>query len=54
MKLKQTFTKIFYKDKDLFNFSDYSKDSKLFDLANEKVIGKMKDEFKRKIISEFA
>ena len=37
----------------MFDFSDYSLDSKLFDPANKKVIGKMKDEFKGKIISEF-
>ena len=43
----------FYKDKDLFDFSDYAQDSKFFDLDNKKVIGKMKDEFKGKIISEF-
>ena len=43
----------FYKDKDLFDFSDYLKDSKFFHLANTKVIGKMKDEFKGKIITEF-
>ena len=44
----------FYKDKNLFDFSDYPLDSKFFDPANEKVIGKMKDEFKGKIINEFA
>ena len=48
----------FYEDKNLFNFSDYSLDSvelhsRFFDLVNKKVIGKMKDEFKGKIISEF-
>ena len=37
----------------MFDFSDYPKDSKLFDLANEKVIGKMKDESEGKIIDEF-
>ena len=41
----------FYKDKDLFDFSDYPQYIKFFDLANEKVIGKTKDEFKRKIMS---
>ena len=30
----------FYKDKDLFDFSYYPKDSKFFDLVNKKVIGK--------------
>ena len=43
----------FYKDTDLFDFSDYLNHSKFFHLANTKVIGKMKDEFKGKIISEF-
>ena len=42
-----------YEDKDLFDFCDYPKDSKFFDSVNKKVIGKMKDEFKGKIISEF-
>ena len=37
-----------YEDKDLFDFSGYSKDSKFFDYVNRKVIGKMKDEFKEK------
>ena len=37
----------------MFNYSDYPKDSKFFDPANKKVIGKMKDEVKGKIISEF-
>ena len=35
----------FFKWKDLFDFSNYSKDSKFFDETNKKVIGKMKDEF---------
>ena len=42
-----------YSDKDLFDFSDYSVNSKLFDETNKKGIGKMKDEFKGEIISEF-
>ena len=36
----------FYRDKNLFDFSDYPLDSKFFDPVNKKVIGKMKDEFK--------
>ena len=40
-------------DKDLFDFSDYSVDSKFYDVTNKKVIGKMKDEFKGKVINEF-
>ena len=43
----------FYKDNDLFDFSDYSQDANFFDPVNKKVIGKMKDESKGKIISEF-
>ena len=43
----------FYKQKDLFDFSNYSKDSKFFDDANKKVIGKMKDEFGGVIVDEF-
>ena len=43
----------FYEDKNLFDFSDYPFDSKFFDPANKKIIGKIKDEFKGKIISEF-
>ena len=33
--------------------SDYPPDSNVFDIFNNKVIGKMKNEFKGKIISEF-
>ena len=43
----------FYEDKNLLEISDYPLDSKFFDLVNKKVIGKMKDEFKGGIISEF-
>ena len=43
----------FFKRKDLFDFSNYSKDSKFFDNANKKVIGKMKDEYGGVIIDEF-
>ena len=42
-----------FKWKDLFDFSNYSKDSKLFNETNKKVIGKMKDEFGGVIIIEF-
>ena len=43
----------FYQCKNLFDFSDYPLNSKFFDPVNKKVIGKMKDEFKGKVISEF-
>ena len=43
----------FYKNKNLFEFRDYPEDSKIFDPVNKKVIGKIKDEVKGKIISEF-
>ena len=47
------FIKNFFKWKDFFDFSSYSKDSKIFDETNEKVIGKMKDESGGVIVSEF-
>ena len=37
----------------MFDFTDYPKDTIFFDSVNKKVISKMKDEFKTKIISEF-
>ena len=37
----------------MFDFSNYSKDSKFFDNANKKVIGKMKDEYGGVIIDQF-
>ena len=42
-----------FKWKDLFDFSNYSKDSKLFNETNKKVIDKMKDEFGGVIVTEF-
>ena len=42
----------FYEDKKLLDLSDYPLNSKFFDPVNKKIIGKMKDEFKGKIISE--
>ena len=39
--------------KDLFDFSNYSKDSKFFGDTNKKVIGKMKDEYGGVIINQF-
>ena len=38
----------FYKDKNLFDFSDYPKDSKFFDPDNKKVIAKIKYELEEK------
>ena len=43
----------FCKGKNLFDSSDYSLNSKFFDPVNKKVIGKMKEELKGKIIIEF-
>ena len=43
----------FFKWKDLFDFSNYSKDSKFFDNTDKKIIGKMKDEYGRVIVDEF-
>ena len=43
----------FYEDKNLFDFSNYPEDSNISDLVNKTVIGKVKDEVKGKIISEF-
>ena len=37
----------------MFDFSNYPKNSKFFDHANKKLIGKMKDESEGKIIDEF-
>ena len=38
--------KEFFKWKDLFDFSNYSKDSKFFNETNKKVVGKTKNEKK--------
>ena len=43
----------FYVDKEIFDFSEYSKDSKFHDTTNKKVIGKLKDERKGILIVEF-
>ena len=42
-----------YSDSNLFDFSNYSKESKFYDCGNKKVIGKMKDEFGGVLVSEF-
>ena len=44
----------FYKDKSLFDCSNYHRDLQFYDPVNKKVIGKMKDEVRGKIIHEFA
>ena len=43
----------FYKWKDLFDFSNYSKDSRFYDDINTKVIGKINNEYGGVIIDEF-
>ena len=43
----------FFKHKHLFDFSNFPKDSKVFDETNKKVIGKMKDELGGVIVEEF-
>ena len=45
--------KKFYKWKDFFDSSNYSKDSRFYDESNKKIIGKMKDEYDGVIIDEF-
>ena len=45
--------KEFYKHKHMFHFSNYRKDSKVFDETYKKVIGKKKDESGGKINDEF-
>ena len=44
--------KEFFKWKDFFDFSNYSKGLKFFDKTNKKVFGKMKDEFGGVIVNE--
>ena len=44
---------MFFKWKDLFDFSNYAKDSKFFNETNNKFIGKMKDEFGGVLEDEF-
>ena len=43
----------FFEWKDLFDFSNYSKDSKFFDDTNKNVIGKMKNEYGGNMIDKF-
>ena len=43
----------YFKWEDLFDFSNYPKDSKFFNETNKNVIGKMKDEFGGAIVDKF-
>ena len=52
IKLKNVYEE-FYKWKDSFDFSNYSKDSKFFNETNKRVIEKMKDKFGGVLIIEF-
>ena len=45
--------KDFSKDKDMFNFSNYSAKSKYHDDSNKLVVGKMKDKTSAVAIEEF-
>ena len=49
----ENFYKEFYKWKDLFDSSNYSKDSMFYDDTNKNVIGQMKDEYGGAIIAQF-
>ena len=50
----QTVYEDFYENENLSDFSDYPQDSNFYYSAKKEVIGKMKDEFRGKIINEFA
>ena len=52
IKGKDVYKKCF-KDRELFVFSDYPVNSKFYDISNKRFLGKMKDEFKGEVISEF-
>jgi len=53
----QVFTNDFYEDmlknKNLYDLSEYDKNSKMFDVTNKKVLGKFKDECSKSPIVEF-
>ena len=53
IKTKKDVCENFQKDKDLFDFSNYPKDSMFYDLTNKNQIGKMKEESEGKINDEF-
>ena len=42
-----------FKDREMFDFSEYPVHSKFYDSTNTKLLGKMKDEFKGQILTEF-
>ena len=42
----------FYENKSLFDFRDYPQDTRFFDPVSKNVIGKSKDKFKGRIVSE--
>ena len=43
----------FYKNKELFDISNYSKDSKYYKNANNLVVGKMKDETSGMLVKDY-
>ena len=49
IKTEEDIYEFFYKDKDLFEFSNYPKDSMFYSLNNMNKIGKMKDESEAKL-----
>ena len=53
LKTKEDIYEIFYKDKYLFDFNNYSKNSKFHVSSNMNEIGKMEDEAEGKINIEF-
>ena len=53
IKTEEDTYEIFYKDKNIFDFSNYPKHSKFYDLSNMNEIGKMKHESEGEIIIEF-
>ena len=53
LKTKEDIHEFFYKDKDVFYFSNYPKDSMFYDLTNMNKIGEIKDESEEKIGIEF-
>ena len=52
---EENFCEIMYQNKDLFNLSNFPKDSKFYCADNKKgkIVGKMKDEYGGTVICEF-